>query len=71
MIRLDVQDYCQECPMFEAVTDCLDVRTDSVRGEHGLVNRVVRCERAEVCREIHKMFEKQNDKCQGFMGPTF
>lgn len=71
MIRLDVQDYCQECPMFEAVTDHLDVRLDSMGGEHGPINSVVRCEREEACREIHKMFEKQNDKCQGFMGPTF
>ena len=71
MIMLDVQDYCQECPMFEAVTDHLDVRTNSVRGEHGPVNNVIRCKRAVACREIHKMFEKQNDKCQRFMGPTF
>lgn len=71
MIRLDVQDYCQECPMFEAVTDHLFMRADSVLRERRIFDSVVRCERAEACREIHKMFEKQNDKCQGFMGPTF
>lgn len=67
MIRLDVQDYCQECPMFEAVTNHLDVRTDSVRGEHGLVNRVVRCERAEACREIYERFRR----LYNFIEPDF
>lgn len=71
MIRLDVHDYCQECPMFEAVTDHLDVMTNSVRGEHGPVNSVVRCERADVCREIYKRFQRmKNDSCE-FMGPNF
>ena len=71
MIRLDVQDYCQECPMFEAVTDKLDVMTNSVRGEHGPVNRVVRCERADACREIYKRFRRLNNDSYKFMGPNF
>ena len=36
-----------------------------------IADTVVNCEWSDACREIHKMFEKQNDKCQGFMGPTF
>lgn len=67
MIRLDVQDYCQECPKFEA-----DVDKRIFPGPQGwIAETVVRCEMADACREIHKMFEKQNDKCQGFIGPTF
>lgn len=67
MIRLDVQDYCQECQMFKADVDKMPARINSGR----IFDTVIRCKRADACREIHKMFEKQNDKCQGFMGPTF
>ena len=67
MIMLDVRDYCQDCPKFEA-----DVDKRIFHGPQGrIAETVVRCEMADACREIHKMFEKQNDKCQGFMGPTF
>lgn len=71
MIRLDVQEYCQECPMFEAVTDHLAVRTNSVRGERGPVDSVVRCERADVCREIYKRFQRLNNDYHKFMVPDF
>ena len=67
MIRLDVQDYCHDCPKFEA-----DVVKRTFTGPQGrIAETVVSCEWSDACREIHKMFEKQNDKCQGFMGPTF
>ena len=67
MIMLDVRDYCQECQMFKADVDKVPARANSGRN----FDTVIRCKRAVACREIHKMFEKQNDKCQGFMGPTF
>ena len=67
MIRLDVRDYCHDCPKFEA-----DVDKRILTGPQGrIAETVVSCEWSDACREIHKMFEKQNDKCQGFMGPTF
>jgi len=53
--------------MFKADVDKMPARTNSGR----IFNTVIRCKRAVACREIHKMFERQNDKCQGFMGPTF
>ena len=68
MIMLDVRDYCQDCPKFEADVD----KRIFFTGPQGrIADTVVRCERSDACRQIHKMFEKQNDKCQGFMGPTF
>lgn len=67
MIILEVRDYCQDCPKFEA-----DVDKRIFTGTQGqIAETVVRCAWSGACREIHKMFEKQNDKCQGFMGPTF
>ena len=67
MIVLDIRDYCHDCPKFEA-----DVDRRIFTGPQGrIAETVVSCEWSDACREIHKMFEKQNDKCQGFMGPTF
>ena len=68
MIMLDVRDYCQDCPKFEA-----DVDKRIFTGPQGriIAQTVVCCKRSDACREIHKMFENQNDTCKWFMGPTF
>ena len=67
MIMLDVRDYCHDCQMFKADVSKMQARTNSGRR----FDTVVRCKRAIACHEIHRMFEKQNDQCQGFMGPEF
>lgn len=56
MIRLDVEEYCQDCPAFEAKTD---------RSLHRSCNHavftdiVVSCENADRCRAIHAYLKEE------------
>lgn len=71
MIRLDVQDYCQECPRFEADTIHMDGVPNLIGKDHRSVNTVVRCKYDAACSEIHRMFERQYNRRYEFDGPTF
>ena len=62
MIKLDVNEYCQDCPMFEA-----DVDKRVFIGPEGrrIAETVVCCERADACEQIHEMFEGQMKRREG------
>lgn len=51
MIKLDVQDYCQECPFFEAEVKGGATELVSTTGEHILFpgDTTITCKNAERC----------------------
>ena len=68
MIKLDVMDYCQGCPMFDAEVDKVDSRE---MGGRGTIQTTVRCKRAMACREIYRQFQRFEKSKDEFMGPTY
>lgn len=54
MIRLEVEEICETCPNFEAVssTSTLYAENEPVHTEH-----VVTCRNSEVCRNIRAFME--------------
>lgn len=46
MIKLNVEDYCQDCPEFEA-------RADKLYGDNRSLNTWVYCEHKKICKRIH------------------
>lgn len=56
MIRLEVQDYCQECEHFSA-----DVE-NAISGFSGYsifrTDTIIRCERRQLCARLQKEFER-------------
>ena len=68
MIRLDIDEYCNNCPEFES-----DVKKDVIHcrnldfNKASIVNTIITCEHRERCRSIKnfleedKETEKQND----------
>lgn len=58
MIRLEVQDYCHNCPEFNPDVEC----PHAIRTGHGdviLSDTVIRCERADICAVIYKRAQKE------------
>lgn len=58
MIKLNVEDYCQDCPEFEA-------HADKLYGDNRSLNTWVYCEHKKICKRIHdylskKLKEKEN-----------
>ena len=56
MIRLDVEDYCQNCPEFDP---CLanEYIISSFDGNHDELNRDVTCGHRRRCEEMYKRIE--------------
>ena len=62
MIRLTVEDYCQECKGFEA-----KVTTNIVYGENGQPDSVqtqITCARREMCAKLVKRYSKEGAQAQ-------
>lgn len=57
MIRLEVQDYCQECDYFLAdVENCRTLYgNDKIRFR---TDTIIRCERRELCARLQREFEQ-------------
>ena len=54
MINLEVKDYCQNCPHFEADTDtCTTAGYCDDIGLLSLTDHTIRCKHREACIEIH------------------
>ena len=51
MIKLDIKDYCQNCPEFEAKTNKAVGRT--LGGDTNYVHIVVSCENKDRCAAMH------------------
>lgn len=60
MITLIVEDYCQECPMFEP--DINREIAGSWDGSRIVLDTTVFCKSAYKCREMQKHFEKQESE---------
>lgn len=66
MITLDVEDYCHNCPDFEAVT----TRTPTFTSDSYIpqfISTVVHCEHSGRCRQIaqhirHAMYAERKEK---------
>lgn len=68
MIRLEVQDYCQECEHFLADVENTRVLygNDKIRFR---TDTIIRCERRQLCARLQKEFEqmqkeKENGNCK-------
>lgn len=61
MIILEVEDYCHDCPNFEADVENPTFLYD---GDMKLCssNTIVRCDNRRVCREIYSYFRNYKDK---------
>ena len=61
MIILEVEDYCHDCPNFEA-----DVENPTFLYARDMKlcsgNTIVRCDNRRVCREIYSYFRNYKDK---------
>lgn len=60
MIKLNIEDYCQDCPLFEA-------HTDKLYDDNHSTNIFVYCEHKFICKRIHdhlltKLKEQENGK---------
>lgn len=61
MIKIDVQPYCHDCPVFEA--DVANAhRTINDDGEWDLTDTIIRCRRRNLCAGIKKYLERQAQK---------
>ena len=63
MIRLDVEDYCQDCRAFEPETDTNALY--SINGEFNgefSVETVITCERRNWCKNLVRYLKKQLEK---------
>lgn len=64
MIKLDVQEYCHDCPCFEAETDT----EDNYFFDGHLVVRpgdtIIRCENRNLCARLMKHFEQKKAQKQ-------
>lgn len=58
MIRLEVKDYCHNCPEFQPDVE----HPHALRTGHGdviLSDTVIRCERTDICEIIYKRAKKE------------
>lgn len=55
MIELNIQDYCQDCPMFNA-------RTDKVYANSKVFNTYITCENKDICKRIKTYLEEKQDE---------
>ena len=55
MIELNIQDYCQGCPMFNA-------RTDKVYVNSKVLNTYITCENKDLCERIKTYLEEKQDE---------
>lgn len=60
MIKLTVEDYCQNCPLFEAEVEKLTAYGSTCeRHAEGFAYTVIRCEHAERCAAIAGRLRKE------------
>lgn len=59
MIRLDIEEYCEDCPYFEAECDTIDRYADQGRIA---TNTVVRCRNKDKCLRIEEHIRKRIGK---------
>lgn len=63
MIKLDIDEYCHNCPEFES-----DVKKDVIHcrnldfNKASIVNTIITCEHRERCRAIKKFLEEEKNK---------
>lgn len=55
MIKLNIEDYCQDCPMFDAVTDKLYANCT-------VLTTYVTCKNKEICNKIKIYLEEKQDE---------
>lgn len=55
MIKLDLKDYCQGCPCFEAAVE----KTELVFNHEWHTDFTIRCKHRGVCYRIHKYVEEE------------
>lgn len=61
MITLDVEEYCQECPEFEAEVE--SIKYPDYMGGHriGFCDTVIRCEHRDKCHQLYKHIKKNEE----------
>ena len=58
MLKLEVKEYCQNCPDFEA--DVIKNTGYSINGETGIIysNTIIRCEHCSMCEQLHDYIKR-------------
>lgn len=52
MIKLDVEPYCHDCPVFEAEQNKIEFYSDSCLGNAG--DCIISCEHKNICNRINE-----------------
>lgn len=55
MIELNIEDYCNDCPMFEA-------NTGKIYSNCKILTTYITCENRNLCRRIKTYLEEKNDE---------
>lgn len=58
MIQLNVQEYCNDCPYYEALSQPQAIYTD---GTKVTIDTKVTCEHSNICRRLEKVLTKKED----------
>jgi len=63
MIKLDIQEYCQNCPYFEpeVISRPTTFYVDNEEHTVYIGDTIVKCESRTKCREIRKFLEKETN----------
>jgi hypothetical protein len=60
MIKLEIEDYCQDCPYFD------EVSINRIYADNGLLATCIRCGHRDICSRIHdylldKLLKEKSD----------
>ena len=58
MIKLEIEDYCQDCDWFEPVLNDFNGSYDNMR-HHGGAKAIVQCERQKHCARLVRYLERK------------
>lgn len=64
MIKLDVKEYCQECPDFEADIESISYPTFVGDDEVKYHDSIIRCEHRDKCQQLYKHMTKHKEKTE-------
>lgn len=60
MIKLEIADYCQNCPGFEAEVENPTLIYNALGDVDYLGDTLIRCEHRERCKNVYKQVKKRS-----------
>lgn len=58
MIRLNIQEYCNDCPYYKAISQSQAIYADATKVT---IDMEVTCEHSDICRRLEKVLMKKED----------